>query len=146
MHNLPYYLFFNRAGAVGINLTQANSVFLMEPCLNPALEAQAIGRVHRLGQKREVEIVRLIMKDSVESRLLTLLEKKYGDSKDLKDDSEDSPTKPTSKKPLVVGNVCTDRTTILTEEFDLLFDMESQPAADDDSEIKAEPVGSSGFV
>jgi hypothetical protein len=95
------------------------------------------------------------MKDSVESRLLTVLEKKYGDSnddsgegdsKDSKDVSWDSPTKPTSKKPLVVGNVCTDRTTILTEEFDLLFNMESPAAADDDSEMKAEPVGSSGFV
>jgi hypothetical protein len=96
----------------------------------------------------QVEIVRLIMKDSVESRLLKLLEKKYGDSKDdSKDDSEDSPTKPTSKKPLVVGNVCTDRTVVLTEEFDLLFDMESQSVgAGDDSEMKAEPVGSSGFV
>lgn len=127
--------FPDRAGAVGINLTQANHVFLMEPCLNPALEAQAIGRVHRLGQKRAVEVVRLVMKDSVESRLLTLLEKKYGDSKASKDDSGDIPTKPTGKKPLVVGNVCTDRTTILTEEFDLLFDMTSQPAADDDSEM-----------
>jgi superfamily II DNA or RNA helicase len=134
---------------VGINLTQANRVFLMEPCLNPALEAQAIGRVHRLGQKREVEIVRLIMKESVESRLLTLLEKKYGDSKDSKDSKDDSgdiSTKPTSKKPLVVGNVCTDRTMILTEEFDLLFDMESHSAAVDDSKMKAEPVGSSGFI
>ena len=109
----------------------------------------------------QVEIIRLIMKDSVESRLLTVLERKYGDSKDdsgdgdSKDDSEDSPATPTSKKPtakltskkpLVVGNVCTERVTVLTEEFDLLFDMESQPAADDKSEMKAEPVGSSGFV
>ena len=43
-----------RAGACGINLTQANQVFLLEPCLNPALEAQAIGRVHRMGQTRKV--------------------------------------------------------------------------------------------
>ena len=67
-----------RAGAVGINLTQANHVFLMEPSFNPALEAQAIGRVHRLGQKRPVEIVRFIVNDSIESRMVSFLEKKYG--------------------------------------------------------------------
>jgi hypothetical protein len=50
----------------------------MEPCFNPALEAQAIGRVHRLGQKRSVEIIRLLMKDSVDSRMVEMLEKKHG--------------------------------------------------------------------
>jgi len=55
---------------VGINLTQANWVFLMEPSFNPAVEAQAsIERVHRLGQKRNVKIIRLVMKDSVEIRI-----------------------------------------------------------------------------
>lgn len=43
------FLLSMRAGAVGINLTQANNVFMMEPCFNPAAEAQAVGRVHRLG-------------------------------------------------------------------------------------------------
>ena len=42
------FLLSVRAGAVGINLTQANHVFLMEPLLNPAFEAQAVGRVHRM--------------------------------------------------------------------------------------------------
>jgi superfamily II DNA or RNA helicase len=72
------FLLSMRAGAVGINLTQANRIFLMEPCFNPALEAQAIGRVHRLGQKRSVEIIRLLMKDSVDSRIVEMLEKKHG--------------------------------------------------------------------
>lgn len=79
------FLLSMRAGAVGINLTQANRVFLMEPALNPALEAQAIGRVHRLGQKHKVEVLRLIMSDSVETRMLKLSAKKYG----AKDDSSD---------------------------------------------------------
>lgn len=57
------------AGAVGINLTQANFVFLMEPCMNLALEQQAIGRVHRMGQRRAVLIRRLQMADSVETRM-----------------------------------------------------------------------------
>lgn len=49
---------------------QAHRVFLVEPALNPALEAQAIGRVHRLGQKRQVEIIRLIVDNSIETRIL----------------------------------------------------------------------------
>jgi len=63
------FLLSMKAGAVGINLTQANRVFLVEPALNPALEAQAIGRVHRLGQKHEVEIVRLTVENSIETRI-----------------------------------------------------------------------------
>jgi hypothetical protein len=49
----------------------------MEPCLNPAIEAQAIGRVHRLGQQRPVKITRLIMEDSIETRIREMLAKKY---------------------------------------------------------------------
>lgn len=79
-----------RAGAVGINLTQANRVFLMEPALNPALEAQAIGRVHRLGQKHKVEVLRLIMEDSVETRMLKLSAQKYGAREDSSDDDNGS--------------------------------------------------------
>jgi len=47
-----------RAGAVGINLTAASHVFLLEPCLNPALEDQAIGRAWRMGQTRTVTVKR----------------------------------------------------------------------------------------
>ena len=64
------FLLSMKAGAVGINLTQANRVFLLEPALNPALEAQAIGRVHRLGQKNNVEVIRLLVENSIETRLL----------------------------------------------------------------------------
>ncbi|CAN0334214.1 unnamed protein product, partial [Phaeothamnion confervicola] len=42
------------SGAVSINLTQANHVFFLEPCLNTALEAQVVGRVHRMGQEHDV--------------------------------------------------------------------------------------------
>jgi hypothetical protein len=64
------FLLSIRAGACGINLTQANEVFLLEPCLNPALEAQAVGRVHRMGQTRDVRVTRLVMAGSVEERIL----------------------------------------------------------------------------
>lgn len=56
--------------SVGINLTSASHVFLMEPCLNPALEEQAIGRSWRMGQKRSVVVKRFYTKDSVEEAII----------------------------------------------------------------------------
>ena len=73
------FLLSMRAGAVGSNLTQANHVFLMEPSLNPALEAQAMGRVVRLGQKRPVTVYRLVVEDSIDSRTREVLAQKLGD-------------------------------------------------------------------
>ncbi|KAM4056828.1 DEAD/DEAH box helicase [Hirsutella rhossiliensis] len=64
------------AGGVGLNLTAANSVYVMEPQYNPAAEAQAVDRVHRLGQTRPVRTVRFIMRDSFEEKMLQLQEKK----------------------------------------------------------------------
>ncbi len=64
------------AGGVGLNLTSANSVYVMEPQFNPAAEAQAVDRVHRLGQTREVRTVRYIMKGSFEEKMLELQDKK----------------------------------------------------------------------
>jgi len=64
------------AGGLGLNLTAGNSVYVMEPQFNPAAEAQAIDRVHRLGQKRRVRTVRFIMRDSFEEKMLQLQEKK----------------------------------------------------------------------
>ncbi|KAJ4351061.1 hypothetical protein N0V95_004165 [Ascochyta clinopodiicola] len=64
------------AGGLGLNLTTANKVFMMEPQFNPAAEAQAVDRVHRLGQDREVTIKRFIMEKSFEEKMLVLQEKK----------------------------------------------------------------------
>ncbi|ODA76340.1 hypothetical protein RJ55_08186 [Drechmeria coniospora] len=64
------------AGGLGLNLTAANSVYVMEPQYNPAAEAQAIDRVHRLGQKRPVRTVRYIMRDSFEEKMLEIQDKK----------------------------------------------------------------------
>jgi SWI/SNF-related matrix-associated actin-dependent regulator of chromatin subfamily A3 len=58
-----------RVAAVGLNLTAASHVILLEPCMNPALEEQAIGRVYRMGQTRETMVKRLVVVDSVEQRL-----------------------------------------------------------------------------
>lgn len=64
------------AGGLGLNLTAGNNVYVMEPQYNPAAEAQAVDRVHRLGQKRPVRTVRYIMRNSFEEQMLILQDKK----------------------------------------------------------------------
>ncbi|KAL7938108.1 SNF2 family N-terminal domain-containing protein, partial [Trichoderma chlorosporum] len=64
------------AGGLGLNLTAGNNVYVMEPQYNPAAEAQAVDRVHRLGQKRPVRTIRYIMRNSFEEKMLELQEKK----------------------------------------------------------------------
>mmetsp|Transcript_29275 Transcript_29275/g.113519 ORF Transcript_29275/g.113519 Transcript_29275/m.113519 type:complete len:798 (+) Transcript_29275:949-3342(+) len=59
-----------KAGGVGLNLTMANHVIILDPWWNPAVEEQAIGRVHRIGQDKKVYVKRYVVKDSVEERLL----------------------------------------------------------------------------
>ena len=65
-----------KAGGQGLNFTSASKVYMMEPQFNPGVEQQAIDRVHRLGQKRDVDIKHYIMRDSVEEKILKLQEKK----------------------------------------------------------------------
>lgn len=60
------------AGGLGLNLTAGSHVYVMEPQYNPAAEAQAVDRVHRLGQKRPVRTVRYIMNNSFEEKMLDL--------------------------------------------------------------------------
>ena len=64
------------AGGLGLNLTTGSKVYVMEPQFNPAAEAQAVDRVHRLGQKREVTCTRFIMEESFEENMLKLQRKK----------------------------------------------------------------------
>lgn len=64
------------AGGVGLNLTSASNVFIMEPQYNPAAVAQAIDRVHRLGQSREVTTMQFIMRGSIEEKIFDLAKKK----------------------------------------------------------------------
>lgn len=65
-----------RAGGVGLNLTSAGRVFMMDPWWSFAVEAQAIDRVHRMGQEEEVIVKRFVVKDSVEQRMLRVQERK----------------------------------------------------------------------
>jgi SNF2 family DNA or RNA helicase len=70
------FLISLKAGGVGLNLTAAEYVFLLDPWWNPAVEAQAIDRTHRIGQSRHVFAYRLIAKDTVEERVLQLQQQK----------------------------------------------------------------------
>ncbi|KAL5048415.1 hypothetical protein BDW71DRAFT_205533 [Aspergillus fruticulosus] len=65
-----------RAGALGLNLTAASRVVIMEPFWNPFVEEQAIDRVHRLNQTVDVKIYKMIIKDTVEERIMDLQERK----------------------------------------------------------------------
>jgi superfamily II DNA or RNA helicase len=70
------FLISLKAGGLGLNLTAADYVFLLDPWWNPAVEAQAIDRSHRIGQTRQVFACRLIARDTVEEKVLALQQSK----------------------------------------------------------------------
>jgi SNF2 family DNA or RNA helicase len=72
----PVLLASLKAGGTGLNLTAADHVYLLDPWWNPAAEAQAADRAHRIGRERPVFIHRLIARETVEERVLVLQEKK----------------------------------------------------------------------
>jgi SNF2 family DNA or RNA helicase len=65
-----------KAGGVGMNMTGADVVILLDPWWNPAVEDQAADRAHRIGQDRPVLVHRLVARDTVEERILLLQERK----------------------------------------------------------------------
>ncbi len=70
------FLISLKAGGIGLNLTAASYVFLMDPWWNPAVEQQAIDRSHRIGQKNTLIVYKPIIKDSIEEKVLELKETK----------------------------------------------------------------------
>ncbi|CAN1843606.1 ATP-dependent helicase rhp16 [Linum perenne] len=70
------FLMSLKAGGVALNLTVASNVFLMDPWWNPAVERQAQDRIHRIGQYKPIRIVRFIIENTVEERILQLQQKK----------------------------------------------------------------------
>ena len=72
----PVLLISLGAGGIGLNLTAADHVFLLDPWWNPAVEDQAADRAHRIGQERPVMIYRLVAEDTVEERILALQQRK----------------------------------------------------------------------
>jgi non-specific serine/threonine protein kinase len=74
--SIKAFLISLKAGGVGLNLTVADYVYIVDPWWNPAAEQQAIDRAHRIGQTRKVFAYKMICKDSVEEKILQLQEKK----------------------------------------------------------------------
>lgn len=73
---MKVFLISLKAGGLGLNLTSADYVILLDPWWNPAVEQQAIDRSHRIGQKRKVISYRFITKNSVEEKIMALQHKK----------------------------------------------------------------------
>jgi SNF2 family DNA or RNA helicase len=77
------FLISLKAGGIGLTLTAADYVYLVDPWWNPAVERQAIDRSHRIGQEKKVFAYRMICRDTVEEKILQLQEKKKGLASDL---------------------------------------------------------------
>ena len=72
----PFFLISLKAGGVGLNLTAADYVLILDPWWNPAAENQAISRAHRIGQKQHVMVYRFITKGTLEEKIIKLQQKK----------------------------------------------------------------------
>ena len=80
------FLISLKAGGVGLNLTAADYVYIVDPWWNPAVEQQAIDRTHRIGQTKNIFAYRMICKDTIEDKILQLQDKKRTLAKDLVSD------------------------------------------------------------
>ncbi len=74
--SIPLFLLSLKAGGTGLNLTSADTVIIYDPWWNPAVELQAADRTHRIGQTRPVSSLKLVVRDSIEEKILELQEKK----------------------------------------------------------------------
>ena len=72
----PVFLISLKAGGVGLNLTEADYVFVLDPWWNPAVEAQAVDRAHRIGQRKTVMVYRLVAEGTIEEKVMALKERK----------------------------------------------------------------------
>jgi non-specific serine/threonine protein kinase len=77
------FLISLKAGGVGLNLTAADYVYIVDPWWNPAVEQQAIDRTHRIGQTKNIFAYRMICRDTIEDKILQLQEKKRALARDL---------------------------------------------------------------
>ena len=66
------FLISLKAGGFGLNLTEADYCFVLDPWWNPASEAQAVDRTHRIGQTKTVMVYRLVAKDTIEEKVMAL--------------------------------------------------------------------------
>jgi SNF2 family DNA or RNA helicase len=81
--DLKIFLISIKAGGLGLNLTEADYVFILDPWWNPAVEAQATDRAHRIGQKKKVFTYKFITRNTVEEKILQLQKHKLKLSENL---------------------------------------------------------------
>lgn len=81
--SIRIFLISLKAGGIGLNLTEADYVFLLDPWWNPAIEAQAVDRAHRIGQRNTVFSYKFIARDTIEEKILKMQESKLKLAKDL---------------------------------------------------------------
>ena len=84
----PVFLISLKAGGFGLTLTEADYVFLLDPWWNPAAEAQAVDRAHRIGQTRPVMVYRMVAEGTIEEKVLALQERKRALFTSLTDDDQ----------------------------------------------------------
>ncbi|WP_235577246.1 DEAD/DEAH box helicase [Rathayibacter sp. Leaf299] len=84
----PVFLISLKAGGTGLTLTEADHVFILDPWWNPAAEAQAVDRAHRIGQQRRVNVYRLVALDTIEEKIVRLKERKARLGAAVLDDGE----------------------------------------------------------
>jgi len=77
------FLISLKAGGTGLNLTEADYVYMVDPWWNPAVENQAVDRVYRIGQQKHVVAVRLICPDTIEDKIMQLQQNKQRLVEDL---------------------------------------------------------------
>lgn len=83
---IPLFLISLKAGGFGLNLTEADYCFLLDPWWNPAVEQQAIDRTHRIGQNKQVIVYRLVAKGTIEEKVMALKARKAKLFKSMMDD------------------------------------------------------------
>jgi hypothetical protein len=117
----PVFLISTKAGGLGLNLTEADHVFHLDPWWNPAAEDQATDRAHRIGQTRPVMVYKLVAADTVEEKILELQDR---------------------KRRLFSATVDTDRLEVdalRREDLEAVFGDPGGAAEDDDDEFEIEP-------
>jgi len=86
--DIPLFLLSLKAGGTGLNLTSADTVIIFDPWWNPAVESQATDRTHRIGQEKVVTNIKLVVKDSIEEKILNMQAKKQAIFDNLVDNPE----------------------------------------------------------
>lgn len=87
---IPIFLISLKAGGLGLNLTAANYVILLDIWWNPAIENQAMDRAHRIGQSRDVTVIRLISQNTIEEKIVRLQDMKQMLSDNIMDGTSDT--------------------------------------------------------